>query len=362
MRNLKRYLKMAETIVEQLEPMQCKHCQSRNTVRYGYSKGTQRWLCRHCKHTFIIGETLPGMRTPIDQIATALNCYYSGMSLNAIRRHLGQIYHNQPSDSTVYEWLIRFSKKAIKETEQCKPDAGDVWVADETALNLDSTHRYWLWDIIDTKTRYLLATHLSRSRNIKDVQALMVKASDRAGKSPKVILTDKLKAYLDGIELTFGADTKHIPIKGLKAEINTNIIERFHGTLKDRTKVMRGLKNKETAKLFIDGWLVHYNFFRPHETLKDKTPAEKAGIKLPFNNWLEVVKHRSKVDKVNVEIIPAKSQGSGIEPIRIIPRKPKPPKAQPFSSHIYIGQDIGGNLLMSRHPIRGARRVRGRVI
>jgi hypothetical protein len=27
---------------------------------------------------------------------------------------------------------------------------------------------------------------------------------------------------------------------------NTNLIERFHGTLKDRTKIMRGLKDIET--------------------------------------------------------------------------------------------------------------------
>ncbi len=70
---------------------------------------------------------------------------------------------------------------------------------------------------------------------------------------------------------------------------NTNLIERFHGTLKARIKVMRGLKKPETALEILDGWLVHYNFFRPHESLGDTTPAEKAGIKFPFKNWLDVV-------------------------------------------------------------------------
>ena len=53
---------------------------------------------------------------------------------------------------------------------------------------------------------------------------------------------------------------------------------------------MRGLKKKETARLIMDGWLVHYNFFRPHESLNDITPAKKAGIKFPFRNWADVVK------------------------------------------------------------------------
>jgi len=53
---------------------------------------------------------------------------------------------------------------------------------------------------------------------------------------------------------------------------------------------MRGLKKKETARLIMDGWLVHYNFFRPHESLRGKTPSEKAGIKFPFKNWLDAVR------------------------------------------------------------------------
>lgn len=51
---------------------------------------------------------------------------------------------------------------------------------------------------------------------------------------------------------------------------------------------MRGLHTLESARLFMDGWLVHYNFFRPHMSLKDRTPAQVAGIKFPFRNWKDV--------------------------------------------------------------------------
>ena len=105
-----------------------------------------------------------------------------------------------------------------------------------------------------------------------------------------MIYTDKLRAYLDGIELTFGADTKHRQGGPFDVEASTNLIERFHGTIKSRTKVMRGLHTLASARLFMDGWLVHYNFFRPHEALGDKTPAQKAGIRFPFRDWLDVVK------------------------------------------------------------------------
>ena len=174
---------------------------------------------------------------------------------------------------------------------------GRVFVADETVLKIGGKN-VWFWDIIDAKTRFLLASHISRTRTIKDARTLMEKASQRAGGiAPDIILTDKLAAYLDGIELTFGADTKHIPIKGLTAMMNTNLIERFHGTLKDRTKVMRGLKSMKTAALLLDGWLVHYNFFRPHESLRGRTPAEAAGISEGDRDWMDVVRGAAPQDE-----------------------------------------------------------------
>ena len=53
---------------------------------------------------------------------------------------------------------------------------------------------------------------------------------------------------------------------------------------------MRGMANRETAKLVMEGWLVHYNYLRPHLGLGKKTPAEAAKIKVTFRNWADVVR------------------------------------------------------------------------
>ena len=50
-----------------------------------------------------------------------------------------------------------------------------------------------------------------------------------------------------------------------------------------------GIIAKARARLNIYyGWLVHYNFFRPHMSLRDMTPAQVAGIRFPFRNWKDV--------------------------------------------------------------------------
>lgn len=273
----------------------CKFCGSKNVVKNGVRKGNiQYYLCRDCGRAFAGNNALEGMKYPPDQIAEAMSLFYSGLSIDAIRRELDNIYHVYPSDSTVYEWVVRFTKVAVSEAKFSNLKVGSVWIADETVLKIDEGKDVWFWDIIDDETRFLLASHMSTTRSTKDAEALMQKAWERARKVPRIIYTDKLAAYLDGIELTFGADTKHKQGNPFEVGSSNNLIERFHGTIKARTKVMRGLHNKQTAQLFMDGWLIHYNFFRPHESLKNKTPAEVAKADFPYKNWKDVVMANSQ--------------------------------------------------------------------
>jgi transposase-like protein len=110
---------------------------------------------------------------------------------------------------------------------------------------------------------------------------------------PRFILSDGLRAYQDGIEQVFGSDSNHIVVKGLTSEINNNLIERFHSTLKERYKVMRGLKTMESAWVVLNGFVFNYDFFRPHMSLDNTTPAKVAGIKLPFSDWEGFIRYES---------------------------------------------------------------------
>ena len=276
----------------------CKYCNSPNVVKFGTFEGIQRYWCKDCKRKFTEVDSLPKMKTDQKIIATALSCYFSGMPLDAIQRHLNQEYSLYMSEAGIYNWIIRFSREAVERSKDFRPIVGSVWVCDETMINVGN-HKVWFWDIIDIKSRYLLASHISETRTIEDALILMQKAAIRAGKPPRRIITDKLAAYLDGIELAFGADTKHIQSKPFTVVDSTNIIERFHETLKQRTRVIKSFKNMNTAKLLTDAWLVHYNFFKEHEYLGNVPPAQKMGIKVPFKDWAEVLQ-QTKRDMIDL--------------------------------------------------------------
>jgi transposase-like protein len=194
------------------------------------------------------------------------------MSLNQVRYNLERQYNYRPSASTIFRWVNRFTKEANEKVKDLHPNVGDTWIADETVIKIGGKN-YWFFDCIDAKTRFLLASHMSANRGIREARTLMEKAEEQAGKTPKIVVTDKLRSYLDGVELAFGSDAEHRQGSPFSLEDNTNLIERFQGTLKDRTEIIRGLKKPETARNFLEGWLIHYNYFRPHLSLDGKTPA-----------------------------------------------------------------------------------------
>ena len=182
---------------------------------------------------------IPKMKTSARQIASALGMYYGGMSLDAIEQQFRQDHDLSMSESNYWNWVKRFTKEAVKQSKDFKPDVGDTWVADETYMKLKDRTVYF-WDIIDLKTRFLLASHVSFSRGASEAKILMKLAEKRAGKTPKIVRTDKLRSYDVGVEDAFGSDTKHVkggPFKFVDSGESTAEIERFHKTLEQRTKV-----------------------------------------------------------------------------------------------------------------------------
>ncbi len=62
----------------------CKYCGSEGVVKFGTYKGVQRYWYKVCKRKFKADDTLFHMKTPANQVSSALNMYYEGMSIKAI--------------------------------------------------------------------------------------------------------------------------------------------------------------------------------------------------------------------------------------------------------------------------------------
>ena len=113
-------------------------------------------------------------------------------------------------------------------------------------------------------------------------------------------ITDGLPAYHDAYKKEFftlkNPRTEHVRHIKLSGNMNNNKMERMNGEVRDREKVMRGLKKDDTATL--KGYQLYHNFIRPHEALKGKTPAEACGIVIEGNDkWKTLIENASKKDR-----------------------------------------------------------------
>jgi transposase-like protein len=226
--------------------------------------------------------------------------FYDGLATNTIDEHLKNIYDVDVDSSNIWRWVQKYSKMACDYLYQFPVKLSNVWIIDETMVKVNGVN-HWFWDVIDQDTRFLVGTHLSRKRTLSDATILFRKCKYRAKNKPKMIFSDKMWAYHRAINRVFYsrfADkrTEHIQVKGLTKSAEKNIIERFHGSVKQRYKVMRGLKTTKSAKIILETWgMVHYNYFKPHETLGDIPPIQKTDYKPKFSNWVELIDEMENV-------------------------------------------------------------------
>ena len=197
----------------------------------------------------------------------------------------------------------------IKEyVESFYPELGDVWSLDEMYLNVKNTKKTgkgfhdWLWSIIDPKTRFLIATEVSKKREISDARKIIASGKKLISKNPNYVLTDSLNSYQEAIRKEFENRTAHVRTKSLKDGFVNRPIERYHNEIRENTKTRCGLGNDDSVQDFVELLKINHNFVKPHQGLDDKTPVQVANIDLNLGNdrYFDLIKQaRTKVNFVN---------------------------------------------------------------
>lgn len=227
-------------------------------------------------------------------MARAWELYYRGLSLRNIKQYLKIHFGTKNlSHSTIFYWVQHCSEIMNKYTIQFLPKSIDTLHADETTLKVAGTmHKgycdAWLWVGIDLKSKLLVSTYISQGRTLTDA----TKFVNGIPITPKRVITDALPSYIIPIKQKWNNKARHIVVKNISSNITNNVIERFNGFVKDRTKPMRGFGAMHSAETYFKGLSVYNNFIKPHSSLDGKTPAEFLGIDLGLadNPVLDILK------------------------------------------------------------------------
>jgi transposase-like protein len=290
------------------EELVCKFCGSENIVKRGHrttQKGkVQRFFCKSCGKKFILNEGFEKMKSTPQIITITLDLYFKGISMRSIVDHLKQFYNVEVSHVAIYKWIRKYVAMMKKYCDQLVPRVSGIWHSDEMTLNIKDLDNHenlrWAWNVIDNESRFWLASQITEKREIADARSVLAQASSLSKTRPMAIVTDGLRAYQDAIPKEFftmkGPRTEHVRIPNIRDRSNNNLVERLHGTIRQRNKVMRGLNDEATAQTMMDGMRIYYNFMRPHMALNGETPAQKAKIDAESSEkkWLSLIKKAAK--------------------------------------------------------------------
>ena len=180
--------------------------------------------------------------------------------------------------------------------EKITPKVSDAQRANELCLKVKGDPKY-LFALMNDQAIFWIAQQIADTEYTSNIQPLFREAKQIAGKRPNTMITDGAPNFADAFKKEFftinNPRTRHISHIRLQADHNNNKMERMNGEVRDREKVMRGLK--KTGTPILTGYQIYHNYFRPHEALKGKTPAEKCGIVIEGENkWKTVIQNASK--------------------------------------------------------------------
>jgi transposase-like protein len=277
---------------------QCIYCGSSHIVKDGIRKNKagniQVFNCKDCHKDFTFNIGFEKMKHNPQAITSAMQLYFSGESLRNTMESL-KLLGVEVSYQTILNWIKKYVCLMKDYAEKITPNVSDTWRADEIYIKVKGNMKY-LFSMMDDETRFWIAQEVAESKDKHDTRNLLRMSKELMGKKPMTFITDGLESYHDAYKKEFwtlkGPRTEHIRHIKLSGDMHNNKMERMNGEVRDREKVMRGLKQDETP--ILQGYQLFHNYIRPHEALDGKTPSEVCGITIEGKNkWLTLIQNAS---------------------------------------------------------------------
>jgi len=290
-----------KVVIQPITVSACLFCHSKNIKKFGIrhnkSGDIQRFVCSYCNKTFSINLGFEKMKHSSQAITSAMQLYFTGESLRNVQKFL-RLQGAEVSHVTIYKWVRKYAGLMQQYLDKIIPQVGDVWRADEVYVKVRGNMKY-VFSLMDDETRFWIAQEVADSKYSHDARTLFRKGKQVTQTKPRVLITDGLQTYKEAYLKEFRTQqletkTTHIRHIRFKGDMNNNKMERLNGEFRDREKVVRGIKKKDSV--LIDGYQMYHNYLRPHMSLDGLTPADKAGIKIEGQNkWITLIQNSSQI-------------------------------------------------------------------
>lgn len=224
------------------------------------------------------------IRNSLNTLCLALTFH---ISLGISARKTAFILRNVFTIPASYQTVLNYTQSAAYHCHKFnlayKGDVDDIQAGDETYIKILSETNYAFF-FLSPKSRKITAYHIDNSRDTLPATVTMNEAI-RTSKPEQQLtfVTDGNPSYPAGIHFLNQSRYPKLSIKKVIGLQNLDseseqfrpfkqLIERLIRTYKFHVRASNGFKNKNGALSLTTLFVTHYNFLRPHSSLKFSTP------------------------------------------------------------------------------------------
>ncbi len=231
---------------------------------------------------------LTKIHNSLDTLGLILTFYVS-FAINARKTSLilKDVFNIPISYQTVLNYAEASAYYCHQFNLKYKGAVDDIQTGDEAYIKINGKH-FYVFFFLSSKNLKITSYHLADSRDVLPATISMLEAIRTAHPDQQItLITDGNPSYPAGIlfinsHLPSNPDIKHhkvIGLQNLDAESEKfrpfkELIERFNRTFKYHVKPSYGFNSPNGAFSLITLVVTHYNFLRPHMSLKYKTPIQ----------------------------------------------------------------------------------------
>ena len=227
-------------------------------------------------------------------IAKARRLYAAGLSGRRVAQELKTEAEENgtgaktPSARTITDWNKKNVDQEYNFLREQGANVGDIWSTDEIINTTKDAENRCISTVMDHETRFVLCVVESKSKDKQNSIQVFADANEMANNPPLVVTSDSLDAIAIGFNAIFGEDPTicHISDAHIRnQDLTNNIQERFNSTTRG---ILGGRRGRITHAVLLSAW-IYYNYFRPHISLGEKTPAEAAGIQIGKRSKMKTI-------------------------------------------------------------------------
>lgn len=153
-------------------------------------------------------------------IADSLNLILAGMSYRDTARHVSISHQTKISHTSIANWFKKYVQLMKDYVDRLIPEYQEVRSVDEMMINVKNIeptgvgYYNWMWSIISPQTKFVIASEISKRREVDDASALFESGKIKVESNPSYIITDSLRTY----ESAFRKEFDHRRIAHIKTK------------------------------------------------------------------------------------------------------------------------------------------------